>query len=228
MEAVIDERDQYKIVTLKNIDSEDFTFSVDNQPYLLKAGELRNFPKFMARLAVKHLVDKILVKQDVEGKKMANKALREEVASKIIVNEEDFAIPAKPTTEEIIEKMNTPSDLDNVLNKQKGRLSVEATIIPNPEPDLEDIETPSLSVVATPLETTTLKESNTTIKESATSLDETFVGLETQGLPTRGEMLSYAEKTLKMNLADKKTIAHFDNLTDVELYKDLGMEQEAA
>lgn len=221
MEAPVSERDQYKIVTLKNVDNEDFTFSVDNQPYLLKAGEVRNFPKFMAKLAVKHLIDKILVTRDPEGKQMANKAMREELALKIVVNEEDFNIPAKPTTDQIVDQMNTQSDLDAVLDKQKNKLAKEATLIPPPAPVIDGTDA-NVLITETPANFGAADISK--IENSSTTPTEQFDGL---ALPPRGEMLSYAEKTLKLNLADKKTMARFDTLTDDQLYKELGMNQEA-
>jgi hypothetical protein len=118
-----DPRALYNIVTIRNPDTEDFHFKVDNQGYSIAAGETRNFPKFMATLAVKHLIDKILQKKDNEGKLMSNKDERAALAEQIVVGEQNYEVPVIPTDDEIVEEMNM-SDIDAILDKQKNQPQV--------------------------------------------------------------------------------------------------------
>jgi len=108
----------YNIVTIQNIDTDAFEFRHNNVPYLLQAGEVKNFPKFIADLAVKHLIDRILEKQDHTGKSMANQAMRAELAQRIVRREERYARPENPSEEELVANLNPKSDLDKVLEKQ--------------------------------------------------------------------------------------------------------------
>ena len=195
----------YNIVTLKNIDDEDFVFAVDKQQYVIPAGEARNFPKFMARLALKHLTDKVLQKEDPEGRTLGNQNERDRVGSKILIGEEHYERPVAPTDADIIEEINRPSDMERLLEKNKDILKTqeppvkttdEDIIIPKPEP----------------------------IKEEA---EEEFEGLEevepVNETPSREDMIKYAKDTLLMNVDHHMTRKKLDKFSDEELYKELGM-----
>jgi len=189
--------EKYNIISIRNIDDEDYYFKVDNQGYMIGTGETRNFPKFMAELAVKHLVDKILVKKDPEGKLMANKGEREAVASQIIVGEQKYEKPPIPTDEQIVEEMNK-SEIDNILEKHKERLKTYQPVAP-PKPDLEELDKPP-EVEVRP---------------------EEFEGL---GAPNRQDLLNFAKNILRLDITDKKTLESWDRLTDAELAKELNFE----
>jgi hypothetical protein len=244
----MDNQDElYKIVTLKNVDDEDFVFQVDKVPYLFKAGETRNFPKFMANLAVKHLIDKVLEKKDKEGKLMVNSNERAKLAGRIVLGEENYEQPKIPTTQDIVEQINQPTELDEALERNKGRLHTQEPIIPAPIPDMTNLGAATMPVtpqstagaavptipvivaseagVPTPQQT---KESdftsmNTTKNGSEVSEPtiEQFDGLKT---PPRADMLAYAKGTLKLDIEDKKTKAAFAKMSDQELFKELQME----
>lgn len=115
----------HDIITIKNIDDEDFRFEFDkvsgNPPYIIKAGEVRRFPRYLARHAVKHLIDKILIKQKT---KINNMVARDNIASQIVVDEEVFAqentISETEKLQKEIEKLNQPSDLELVLARSKA------------------------------------------------------------------------------------------------------------
>lgn len=77
------------IITIQNIDDEDFTFEFNstggNAPYLIRAGEVVRYPDFLANHAVKHLITKILNKR----KNLTDHLeLRQELADEIIIGEE--------------------------------------------------------------------------------------------------------------------------------------------
>jgi hypothetical protein len=230
----MDNQDElYKIVTLKNVDNEDFVFSVDKVPYLFKAGEVRNFPKFMANLAVKHLIDKILEKRDKEGKLMTNPKEREALASQIVVGEEQYDRPHVPSTQEIVEQINQPSDIDTALARNRDRLKTETPVVSLPTPDLSTISVPVIPVSSTlPIKEVITPDNKTTegLKTGsdnqeghvASSETEEFEGLKS---PARDEMLAYAKNILKLDIEDKKTKAAFAKMTDEELFKELQMEK---
>jgi hypothetical protein len=193
----------------------------------------------MAHLAVKHLVDKVLVKQDPEGKSMANQAKRDEVSSKIVVSEESYARPVAPTDEDIVEKMNQPSDIDNALERNRKRLRQEIPMIPTPTPDFSTagvatmpvgsqtamgVPVPNVPVIApgepgVPSASVVTVDAPKTVNMTPTTTEQ-FDGLK---MPSREEMLSYAKNTLKLEVTDKKTAAAFEKMTDEELYKELQM-----
>ena len=117
-------RSQHDIVSLQNIDDEDFIFEFDssrgNYPYTIKAGTVARFPRFLADLALKHLIDKLLNKQKI---KTNNEAARANLRDKIFIGEEVFQQgPQEGEAERLrqeVEALNAPSDLDKVLSRAK-------------------------------------------------------------------------------------------------------------
>jgi hypothetical protein len=242
--------DIYNQVTLKNIDDEDFAFRVDNVGYIIKAGETRNFPKFMANLAVKHLVDKILNKKDPEGKLTSMAKKRSEVARKIVLGEEAFERPTVPTSEEIVEKMNR-SDLETALTEPKvpqvapgivetpaavtGDAVSEVTVNTAGEPvvPLVNVETNMaagaavLPVSDEPVEDTSGVPTPAQVakyQNETKPKPEVFDQVEDEKkLPKRTEMMKYAKDTLKLDTSNKKIKERLDKLSDQELYDELQM-----
>ena len=114
-----------KIITLQNVDDEDFTFeynaSEGNPPYLIKAGEVVRYPEFLAKKANEKLITKILNKR---GERTDNRTLRLELADQIIIDTEKIAQVTEPTeTEKLrqeVTKLNQPSTLDTILRKRKA------------------------------------------------------------------------------------------------------------
>jgi len=70
------------VIVFCNIHKKDFTFNFDGNPYTVKAGETRFFPRFLALHGAKHLIDKILNEQD---KKTSLDNLREKLGKQIIL-----------------------------------------------------------------------------------------------------------------------------------------------
>lgn len=52
------------LVRVLNPDSEDFNFMVAGVPYIIKAGEAGSFLGYQADLAIKHLMDKLMIKDE--------------------------------------------------------------------------------------------------------------------------------------------------------------------
>ena len=204
------EQSVYNIVTLRNIDNEDFVFMVDKVVYVIPAGSTRNFPKFMARLAVKHLTDKLLLKDNSDGSTLTNGKKREEVALKIVVEEQSYEKPVVPTDEEIVEEINKPTDLDLALGKNKSRLKEDENIVAPPKPNTKELE------------------------EDIEEKEEVFGGLEKQDLPSREKMLGYAKGTLGIDFDTiikapgknkNKTIKDvYAGMSDEELFTEFQLE----
>lgn len=210
-------QDLFNIVTVKNIDIEDFTFEVDGEPYIVRAGATQNLPRFMARLMVKHLIDKILERRDKKGVLMSNAQEREKLAAQIVVHEQKYEKPAQPTSREIVEQMNEESDIDTVLARNKKRLKESpARVLPEQVEESEPAETINPSVAQ--------EESQ---PEQTLSAKEEFGGLTESGekpMPSREEMMSHAKNVLKLDITDPKTLKAWEGLSDQQLFEELQMD----
>src|SRR3990167_4719587 len=194
---------EFDIISLHNIDSDDFVFEYDksggNPPYLIPANTVRRYPRFLAEHALKHLIDKILTKKKM---KTNNDTERQDLASQIVVSEETFQSgPIKTEaerTQEMVREMNKPSDLENILKKnqekakaQETKETVDETVLP------EDKE------------------------------EETFEGLEkpkveeVKAVQSRNEIFAYAENTLKMTI-DEKTRKEWNKMKIEDLIREVG------
>ena len=196
-----EDQTQYNIVTLKNIDDEDFIFAVNKTQYVIPAGEIRRFPKFMATLGYKHLVDKLLIKEDPEGRALTNQKKRDEIGSKILVDEKEYERPQLPTDAQILEEMNRPSEMDRLLDKNRSKLETQEDAVVTTDEDII-IPEPEVGVVK----------------------EEKFEGLETEiTLPSRAEMMTFAKDVLFLNVGHHMTQKRLAKLSDTELYVELGM-----
>jgi len=170
----------YDVVAIQNIDDEDFTFEYDrsrgNFAHVIPAGQVRRFPRFLAEHALKHLIDKILNKQNVST---AHLSRRQELATQIVINEESFApAPAKPEAEKLreeVENLNKPSELDVILNKRRAEAEAK------PKAEEQVIETPKV-------EEEKFEGLEDTTKEAPTE------ELPIRPTPTRKEIIAYARK----------------------------------
>lgn len=203
----------YNIVTIQNIDNEDFTFEYDrvagNPPYTIKAGEVRKYPKFLAKHAVEKLIDKLLTKKDI---KTSNKAMRNELADQIVVDEEGFEDAPKPTEAEAlqtqIDKLNAPSELDAILKKRREAKKPEATKVRSlevpPEKEKEDFE--GLEAKKEP-------------KPEPKPAEKPKEDPESIPLPTRERLYKYLADEKKITIT-KKIKKDFDTMSINELIKD--------
>jgi hypothetical protein len=81
------------IVELRNIDNEDFEFSVYGVPgYLIPAGQTEKMPGYMAQLCMKHMCDQVMQKRDMV-QLMNNKVARDEIYEEIFVGVEPTIKP---------------------------------------------------------------------------------------------------------------------------------------
>lgn len=226
----------YNQITVRNIDSEDFLFKVNREQYMIPANTTRSFPKFMVRPLLKHLIDKILIKRDPEGKLLRNQNLRDELASRIVLNEEQFDKPRIPTDREIVDQMTSKEpELDRILAKNKERAKEEQTnLIPPPDVNTSTVKV-DMKKVDVKVQSIKSKQPvvNTTKPVSDVDSDDEFDQIKDEKekksqaeIPSRESMLKYAKDKLMMELDDPKTKKSIDSLTDQQLFVELGLDKE--
>ena len=204
----------YDVVALQNIDDEDFVFEYDrshgNYPYIIPAGQVKRFPRFLAEHALKHLIDKILTKRK---EKTNNDTLRQALAGEIVINEEVFQRPVvegeADKLRKEVDRMNQPSELEAILKKQRGADKQE--LPPNPPPDTAKAEEEKFAGLGPTIDTT---EKPVEIK------------VEVKAVPTRNEIYAYAQNKLGMTL-DEKTKKEWDKMKVDELLKNVGDPRES-
>ena len=216
METTTPVRSTHDIITLRNLDDEDFTFDYDrsrgNYPYSIKAGAVGRFPRFLADHAIKKLIDKILDKRRV---KLNNEPARAELREMIFVEEEIFQ-QAPQDTETIrlhkeVEELNKPSDLEQVLSRNKSKeKATEPPVTPSPP---VETELPKEEEKFAGLE----KEE---VVGSTVDTTEEISPVSPKAKPTRLEVLKFAEDKMGLTL-DKKTMEKFDKMTDDQLITEI-------
>jgi hypothetical protein len=206
------------IITLQNIDNEDFDFAYDKRPYIIRAGQVRRFPRFLANHALKHLIDKILTKRKIRTNHETHRA---DLAEKIVIDVENYDdAPVRTEADMLNEKIDTlnrPSDLENVLKKHRDTKPVDTeevvTTTAAPEPP---VMAPETTAPPTP-EPAPIDEDED--EETKTPAPDAPKDMPLK--PSRSELMDYAKNTLKMNTDDKKTKASFGKMTVDELIKGL-------
>jgi hypothetical protein len=200
---------QHDIITIKNIDDEEFIFEYDRIPQVLAPGEIRRFPRFLAAHGVKHLIDKLLNKRD---QKTNNQMLRQELAAEIIIGEEGFAKKPKRTEAEKLksklDRMNRPSDLEAVLAKRKRVKSKpepktvgekpDMDKLPKEDEDFEGLEKPKPE--PKPKKEAIKPEPKPKPKKEAKPVEDKA---ETIALPTRAELYTHATDVLGIDVSGK-------------------------
>lgn len=103
------------VITLKNIDDEDFTHSYDGVPYTIRKYEVLPFPYPVGLLLAKHLAMKMLRKEAKKNKDFKSTSDKKNVnlykpqslndlMSKIIVDKQDKPLPAEKSQGEIMKE----------------------------------------------------------------------------------------------------------------------------
>lgn len=203
----------YSMVTFQNIDTEPFNIEYNlsdpNNAYsaVIQPGQVKSLPFFIAKLAIKHLIDAVLTKQKVP---INNQHRREELYSKIVIDVDDIQSPVIKSPErqaiDSIDKYNKLSDLDNILARR-----AKTPIVPQDDKPTEE-------------KIVTHEEDRTVLKEDKDE-PEVFVGLKnaTPLPPTRQQLYDYAHNKLGMEL-DDKTMTKFEAMGVPELIKELDFE----
>ena len=209
---------QHDVVTLHNIDDEDFTFeynrSEGNPAYTIPKDEVARYPRFLAEHALKHLIDKILTKREV---RTSHEDKRMELAEQIIVDEQVLNRPRELTPEEKlrmeVEELNVPSTLEKVLARRKSKKEEKPKEVVGTTPDMDkepvkvEEKFEGLDKVKVTPRVKSAKEIEKEAKRVRAKPKKKGVVKEAKKVaarPTRNELYTYAEKSLSMVL-DTKT-----------------------
>lgn len=214
----MDDQDRYTIVTIQNIDTEDFHFAYNKRPYMVAAGEVRRFPKFLAEHCMKHLIDHILNKKDI---KTSNVEERSKLATQIYVGEERLDAPPVKNEDEIIAEqvadLNKPSDLENILSKKREEINPIGEIT---EGITSTSGTPSVSFNATTASTEEFVGLKDTPPPSEKPVEESRgeVKAEPNKAPTKEDIRAYVVNDMKLTF-DKNMEKEFEEKTVEQLVK---------
>jgi len=211
------------IISLKNIDDEDFIFEYDksrgNPPYIIPAGKIWRGPAYLARPALRKLIDKIITKRadanpENQSLRTSNEQLREELRNQIVIETEALQRVQKTEVErqrEEVDALNVPSDLDKVLERHRERERAK-----EPKEEFAGLEKkrkkgdvgPEVDIVA---------------EEKAPKPKK-----EVKPVPTRNEIYQYGERSLNMVIYDdEKTKKKLDRMPITKLLKEIGDPREA-
>ena len=120
-----EETNYLDVVNFTNIDSQDYEGMWGGEKTIIKAGETKPFPRFLANHYAKHLIDKILLRG---GGDFSNELLR------------------KPLADQILGNIARPSEDEPTVETPKG--AVSSTVTPEfegaPEEPQVDIPPPNL------------------------------------------------------------------------------------
>lgn len=203
--------DDYNIVTIRNPLGRDFTFYCDRSkgtpPYTIKAGEIKRFPKFLVRHGAKHLIDAI-INEKHPTQRTSNMELRQRIMGQIIIDEEKFLEADKKTEaqkqQELIDKLNMPSELDRVLGKHQAKKKPAG----EPKEKFDEIDEKDV------IDTTDKNIPPVTTKSAK------------DAVPTRSEIIAYAKNTLGL-VIDDKTLKKLERMKVTDLLKEIGDPRDA-
>lgn len=213
---------QYNILRIKNVDTADFLIEYNKSDpinafvAILKPGEVRSLPRFIADHIVGKIIDQVLNRMGIAT---TNEGERGKLMSQIIVEEEVVQYPAVKTPEQIAldkaEELNREqtkaSELDKYLNKHKPTVPVvpvQEVVAPVQEPGM----LPEISLDEEPAQPVVPVQ--------------TDVPATNAPIVTRPQLYDYARNVLKMNLDDAKTMGTYENMSVPELMKELDYSPE--
>jgi len=105
------------VIVFCNIHKQDFTFNFDGNPYTIKSGETRFFPRFLAIHGAKHLIDKILNEQK---QKTSLDNLRQKLGKQILLGLADKYKPEAPKTlSQTVKELNPEEEKFEELEEKK-------------------------------------------------------------------------------------------------------------
>lgn len=225
----MEEASLYNIVTIKNIDNEMFPIRYNTSDpinayyYDLQPGEVKHLPTFIANLAVKHLIDRMLNKQK---KRINNEDERAALTSRIVLNIEKTEMTRPKSKEQMAieeaERRRGPSDLDKYLSKGRGETTpepvtrvprvapVNTTPLPTPPAEngtQEDFNNPDNLPEDTDEEAPSVAKADP--QNPATDPTQPVitdsVPTDAPNMPSREALYGYAKSNLGMVLDEKQT-----------------------
>lgn len=103
----------YNTIVFYNYTDKNFSFSFENETYIVKAGERESFPEFLAVHGAKHLVDRELIRTG-RVKELNNEATREEFYSKILGKPVTFKKEIKPDVSDVEDKIEVEEEFPDL------------------------------------------------------------------------------------------------------------------
>ena len=105
----ITEQNHLDIISFTNVDREDFEGIYGGNPTVTKAGETRQFPRFLAQHYTKHLIDKILLREFHDnGDELKRQKLEAQILGSAIAPE--AVAPMPPEASKTAEFTEVPKD----------------------------------------------------------------------------------------------------------------------
>ena len=126
MDNDITPTESFETVPFYNFTSEDFTEEQgamwNSRPYLVKAGEIKFYPVFLANHLAKHLINRELIRTNEAA--MMDKTLREGLAKKILLsNDEANKLLGMPTESRIVKVAAPKKAKKELINESEAKSS---------------------------------------------------------------------------------------------------------
>jgi len=118
--------ESFETVPFYNFTSEDFTEEQgamwNSRPYLVKAGEIRFYPVFLANHLAKHLINRELIRTNEAS--MMDKRLRENLAHKILITQEEAnKLLGMPTKDRIVKVKQGRKPKKQLITEKESKVS---------------------------------------------------------------------------------------------------------
>jgi len=118
--------DSFETVPFYNFTSEDFTEEQgamwNSRAYLVKAGEIKFYPIFLANHLCKHLINRELIRKNEAS--MLDPKLREELKNKILISQEDASkLLGMSNNDRIIEKVKPGKKKKELIGENEAKSS---------------------------------------------------------------------------------------------------------
>lgn len=141
MDNEIAPTESFETVPFYNFTSEDFNEEQgamwNSRPYLVKAGEIKFYPVFLANHLAKHLINRELIRTNEAS--MMDKTLRQELAAKILISSDEASkLLGMPDNKRIVKVSAPKIAKKELINENEAKTSPrsksnEVEIIPEVE-----------------------------------------------------------------------------------------------
>jgi len=126
--------ESFETIPFYNFTSEDFTEEQgamwNSRPYVIKAGEIKHYPIFLANHLCKHLINRELMRENEAS--LLDTKLREKIKVKILISDEEAAkLLGMPSSSRIVKVKET---------KKKKELISESEVKASPVSKSKEIE----------------------------------------------------------------------------------------
>ena len=129
----ITQKNHLEIVNFTNVDKEDFEGMWGGEITIIKAGETKPFPRFLAQHFTKHLIDKILhrgnsdasdgnLRNSLEAKILGNTPEKEEDMIEVAKMEVFEEKPKEEISEEIPKGILENKEIEEIIEKPQKRV----------------------------------------------------------------------------------------------------------